>query len=212
MAFLQNAKFITSVNHFDELPIDKGIEIAFAGRSNAGKSSAINSLSKQNRLAYVSKQPGRTQLINFFSIGNNMSLVDLPGYGYAKVPGTIKDHWVKTLPRYLQERNSLAGLIIVMDIRRPLTKLDIQMLDWFAPRLKPIHILLTKSDKLSRDKSLRTLDDVKKIVQTKWSNSFQKNCTIQLFSSLKKQGVEEADTIIQSWLTLNKNHIPNLVP
>lgn len=211
MAFLQNAKFIISVNHFDELPIDEGIEIAFAGRSNAGKSSAINSLSKQNRLAYVSKQPGRTQLINFFSIGEHMSLVDLPGYGYAKVPEAIKNHWLKTLPRYLQERQSLSGLILVMDIRRPLTILDIQMLDWFAPRQKPIHILLTKSDKLSKDKSLRTLNNVKKIIQAKWADLYQTKCTIQLFSSLKKRGIDEADEIIQNWLILNKNNIPNLM-
>ena len=200
-----------SVNHFDQVPKDEGIEIAFAGRSNAGKSSAINSLSKQNRLAYVSKQPGRTQLINFFSIDDHISLVDLPGYGYAKVPETLKNHWIETLPRYLQERNSLAGLIIVMDIRRPLTKLDIQMLDWFAPRQKPIHILLTKSDKLSKDKSLRTLIEVKKIVQEKWVNLYQIKFTVQLFSSLKKQGIEEANEIIQSWLNLNKNNIPNLM-
>ena len=211
MAFLQNAVFNISVNHFDELPNDEGIEIAFAGRSNAGKSSAINSLSKQNRLAYVSKQPGRTQLINFFSIDDHISLVDLPGYGYAKVPETLKNHWIETLPRYLQERTSLAGLIIVMDIRRPLTKLDIQMLDWFAPRQKPIHILLTKSDKLSKDKSLRTLIEVKKIVQEKWVNLYQIKFTVQLFSSLKKQGIEEANEIIQSWLNLNKNNIPNLM-
>jgi len=211
MAFLQNAVFNISVNHFDELPNDEGIEIAFAGRSNAGKSSAINSLSKQNRLAYVSKQPGRTQLINFFSIDDHISLVDLPGYGYAKVPETVKNHWIETLPRYLQERNSLAGLIIVMDIRRPLTKLDIQMLDWFTPRQKPIHILLTKSDKLSKDKSLRTLIKVKKIVQEKWVNLYQIKFTVQLFSSLKKQGIEEANAIIQSWLNLNKNNIPNLM-
>ena len=211
MAFLQNAVFNISVNHFDELPIDKGIEIAFAGRSNAGKSSAINSLSKQNRLAYVSKQPGRTQLINFFSIGEHISLVDLPGYGFARVPVAIKDHWIKTLPRYLQERNSLAGLIIVMDIRRPLTKLDIQMFDWFAPRQKPIHILLTKSDKLSKDKSLRTLSNVKEIIQKKWVDIYQTKCTVQLFSSLKKQGIEEANEIIQSWLNLNKDNIPNLM-
>ena len=211
MAFLQNAVFNISVNHFDELPKDEGIEIAFAGRSNAGKSSAINSLSKQNRLAYVSKQPGRTQLINFFSIDDHISLVDLPGYGYAKVPETLKNHWIETLPRYLQERNSLAGLIIVMDIRRPLTKLDIQMLDWFAPRQKPIHILLTKSDKLPKDKSLRTLIEVKKIVQEKWVNLYQIKFTVQLFSSLKKQGIEEANEIIQSWLNLNKNNIPNLM-
>ena len=211
MAFLQNAVFNISINHFDELPNDEGIEIAFAGRSNAGKSSAINSLSKQNRLAYVSKQPGRTQLINFFSIDDHISLVDLPGYGYAKVPETIKNLWKKTLPRYLQERNSLAGLIIVMDIRRPLTKLDIQMLDWFAPRQKPIHILLTKSDKLSKDKSLRTLMDVKNNVQEKWVNLYQTKFTVQLFSSLKKQGIEEANEVIQSWLNLNKNNIPNLM-
>ena len=127
------------------------------------------------------------------------------------MPVAIKDHWVKTLPRYLQERNSLAGLVIVMDIRRPLTKLDIQMLDWFAPRQKPIHILLTKSDKLSKDKSLRALFDVKKIVQNKWANLHQINFTVQIFSSLKKQGIEEADEIIQSWLILNKNNIPNLM-
>jgi len=211
MAFLQNAVFNISVNHFDELPIDKGIEIAFAGRSNAGKSSAINSLSKQNRLAYVSKQPGRTQLINFFSIDEHVSLVDLPGYGFARVPVAIKDHWIKTLPRYLQERNSLAGLIIVMDIRRPLTKLDIQMFDWFAPRKKPIHILLTKSDKLSKDKSLRTLSNVKEIIQEKWIDTYQTKCTVQLFSSLKKQGIEEANEVIQGWLNLNKDNIPNLM-
>ena len=211
MAFLQNASFVISVNNFDELPDDKGIEIAFAGRSNAGKSSAINSLSKQNRLAYVSKQPGRTQLINFFSIGKNISLVDLPGYGYAKVPNSIKDHWGKTLPRYLQERNSLAGLVIVMDIRRPLTELDKQMLNWFAPRQKPIHILLTKSDKLSKDKCLRTLLNVEKIIKEEWVDLYQTKFTVQLFSSLKKQGVEEADKIIQNWLNLNKNNIPNLV-
>ena len=209
MAFLQNAVFNISVNHFDELPNDEGIEIAFAGRSNAGKSSAINSLSKQNRLAYVSKQPGRTQLINFFSIDDYISLVDLPGYGYAKVPETLKNHWIETLPRYLQERNSLAGLIIVMDIRRPLTKLDTQMLNWFAPRKKPIHILLTKSDKLSKDKSLRTLMEVKKIVQEKWVDLHHTKFTVQLFSSLKKQGIEEANKIIQSWLNLNKNNVPN---
>ena len=209
MAFLQNAVFNISVNHFDELPNDEGIEIAFAGRSNAGKSSAINSLSKQNRLAYVSKQPGRTQLINFFSIDDYISLVDLPGYGYAKVPETLKNHWIETLPRYLQERNSLAGLIIVMDIRRPLTKLDIQMLNWFAPRKKPIHILLTKSDKLSKDKSLRTLMEVKKIVQEKWVDLYHSKFTVQLFSSLKKQGIDEANKIIQSWLNLNKNNVPN---
>ena len=204
MALLQNAKFVISANHFNELPEDTGYEIAFAGRSNAGKSSAINTLSNQTRLAYVSKQPGRTKLINFFRIDDDKSLVDLPGYGYAKVPSAIRDHWQKTLPRYLQERESLVGLIIVMDIRRPLTDLDIKMLDWFSPRQKPIHILLTKSDKLSRDQSLRTLSDIKGRVKAQWGDLYQTECTVQLFSSLKKTGVEEADNMIQSWLLPNK--------
>lgn len=200
MPFLQNAKFTISVNNFNELPEDKGVEIAFAGRSNAGKSSSINTLSNQTRLAYVSKQPGRTQLINYFSIDEGKSLVDLPGYGYAKVPGVMKDHWQKILPAYLQERQSLVGLIIVMDIRRPLTDLDIRMLDWFAPRKKPIHILLTKSDKLSRDKGMQALLKTQKIVKEQWADFYHTACSVQLFSSLKKNGVEEADRIIQGWL------------
>ena len=165
MSFLQNAKFTISVNNFNELPEDTGREIAFAGRSNAGKSSSINTISNQNRLAYVSKQPGRTQLINYFTIGEDKALVDLPGYGYAKVPSSMRKHWQTILPAYLQERQSLVGLIIVMDIRRPLTELDTRMLNWFAPRQKPIHILLTKSDKLSRDKSHQALFKTEKIVK-----------------------------------------------
>ena len=157
MPLLQKAKFLTSANHINELPEDDGLEIAFAGRSNAGKSSAINSLSRQNRLAYVSKQPGRTQLVNFFEIEERKYLVDLPGYGYAKVPESMRKHWQKTLPTYLQQRQSLVGLVIVMDIRNPMTSLDINMLDWFAPRQKPIHVLLTKCDKLSKDKQNKTL-------------------------------------------------------
>ena len=211
MPFLQNAKFTISVNNFNELPEDVGVEIAFAGRSNAGKSSSINTLSNQHRLAYVSKQPGRTQLINYFSIDEDSSLVDLPGYGYAKVPGVMKDHWQKILPAYLQERQSLVGLIIVMDIRRPLTELDIRMLDWFAPRQKPIHILLTKSDKLSRDKAKQTLLKTQKIVKEKWADFHQTSCSVQLFSSLKRIGVEDADQVIQGWLDSHKNNVPNVM-
>ena len=165
MPLLQKAKFLTSANHINELPEDDGLEIAFAGRSNAGKSSAINSLSRQNRLAYVSKQPGRTQLVNFFEIEERKYLVDLPGYGYAKVPESMRKHWQKTLPAYLQQRQSLVGLVIVMDIRNPLTALDINMLDWFAPRQKPIHVLLTKCDKLSKDKQNKTLFSVQSDLQ-----------------------------------------------
>ena len=202
MSFLQNAKFTISVNNFNELPEDTGREIAFAGRSNAGKSSSINTISNQNRLAYVSKQPGRTQLINYFTIGEDKALVDLPGYGYAKVPSSMRKHWQIILPAYLQDRQSLVGLIIVMDIRRPLTELDTRMLDWFAPRQKPIHILLTKSDKLSRDKSHQALFKTEKIVKEKWADFYQTPCSIQLFSSLKRTGVEEVNKVIQNWLTL----------
>ena len=201
MPFLQNATFTISVNNNNELPEDIGKEIAFAGRSNAGKSSSMNTLSNQNKLAYVSKQPGRTQLINYFAIENGKSLVDLPGYGYAKVPDAMRNHWQKILPAYLQERQSLVGLVIVMDIRRPLTELDTRMLDWFAPRQKPIHILLTKSDKLSRDKSMQALYKTQKIVKAEWADFYQTPCSVQLFSSLKKIGVEEADMKIQSWLS-----------
>ena len=201
MPFFFFFKFTISVNNFNELPEDEGREIAFAGRSNAGKSSSINTLSNQNRLAYVSKQPGRTQLINYFAIEEGKSLVDLPGYGYAKVPGAIRNHWQTILPAYLQERQSLVGLIIVMDIRRPLTELDTKMLDWFAPRQKPIHILLTKSDKLSRDKSMQALFKTQKIIKEKWADFYQTPCSVQLFSSLKKTGVDKADEVIQNWLS-----------
>jgi len=203
MPLLQKAKFLTSANHINELPEDDGLEIAFAGRSNAGKSSAINSLSRQNRLAYVSKQPGRTQLVNFFEIEERKYLVDLPGYGYAKVPESMRKHWQKTLPTYLQQRQSLVGLVIVMDIRNPLTALDINMLNWFAPRQKPIHILLTKCDKLSKDKQNKTLFSVQKELENQWSTFYQTPCTAQLFSSLKKIGLEEADGVLETWLSFS---------
>jgi len=201
MSILQNVSFVISTNHFDKLPIDRGREIAFAGRSNAGKSSAINTLTNKTRLAFVSKQPGRTQLINFFKIKDMQSLVDLPGYGFAKVPKPMKDHWRKLLPKYLQERKSLIGLVLVVDIRRELTELDTQMLDWFAPQKKPIHVLLTKSDKVSKDKSLRTLNKINNELKEKWGKKFNVECSAQLFSSLKKQGIEKATKKIEQWLT-----------
>ena len=195
MPLFQNATFYISAHHLSDLPPPAGIEVAFAGRSNAGKSSALNTLANHNRLAYVSKQPGRTQLINFFSLGNDRFLVDLPGYGYAKVPASMRAHWQMTLSKYLSHRSTLYGLVLVMDCRHPLTPLDRQMLDWFAPSGRPIHVLLTKSDKLSRNAANQTLQAVKKELQSTWGN-----CTIQLFSSLKKQGVEEAETVIGAWL------------
>lgn len=195
MPIFQNASYFISAHHLRDLPPASGIEVAFAGRSNAGKSSALNTLANHNRLAYVSKQPGRTQLINFFTLGNDRHLVDLPGYGYAKVPESMRNHWQSVLSRYLGERTSLGGLVLVMDSRHPLTPLDRQMLDWFSPSGKPVHVLLTKSDKLSRSEAMLTLNKVRKELNETWGN-----CSIQLFSSLKKQGVEEAEKVIGAWL------------
>ncbi|MDX1915537.1 MAG: ribosome biogenesis GTP-binding protein YihA/YsxC [Methylophilus sp.] len=196
MPIFQNATFFISAHHLRDLPPASGVEVAFAGRSNAGKSSALNTLANHNRLAFVSKQPGRTQLINFFTLGNDKHLVDLPGYGYAKVPEAMRAHWQSVLSRYLSERTSLAGLVLVMDSRHPLTVLDRQMLDWFTPSGNPVHVLLTKSDKLSRSEASLTLAKVRKELNAIWGE----NISVQLFSSLKKQGVEEAEKVIGTWL------------
>jgi GTP-binding protein len=208
MPIFQNATFFISAHHLRDLPPASGIEVAFAGRSNAGKSSALNTLANHNRLAYVSKQPGRTQLINFFTLGNDRHLVDLPGYGYAKVPEAMRAHWQTVLSRYLSERTSLAGLVLVMDSRHPLTPLDRQMLDWFSPSGKPVHVLLTKSDKLSRNDANQTLIKVRKELNQTWG----KNISVQLFSSLKKQGVEDAETVIGKWLFTDSNAMENQIP
>jgi GTP-binding protein len=210
MPLFQNAAYFASAHHLHELPNEDGcVEVAFAGRSNAGKSSAINTLANHNRLAYVSKQPGRTQLINFFALGGRNYLVDLPGYGYAKVPETMRKHWQHVLSTYLSTRPSLRGLVLVMDSRHPLTPLDRQMLDWFSPTGKPVHVLLTKSDKMSKSEALRTLSTVRKDLAA-WGN-----CSAQLFSSLKKQGVEEAEKVIAPWLEASdpaENQVPDAVP
>ncbi|HLD10376.1 MAG TPA: ribosome biogenesis GTP-binding protein YihA/YsxC [Methylophilaceae bacterium] len=206
MPLFQNAEFYISAHNLRDLPPAIGIEVAFAGRSNAGKSSALNTLANHNRLAYVSKQPGRTQLINFFSLGNERYLVDLPGYGYAKVPEALRKHWQTTLAAYLSDRPTLQALVLVMDCRHPLTPLDRQMLDWFGHSGRPVHVLLTKSDKLSRSAANQTLLAVRKELNEHWDN-----CTVQLFSSLKKQGVEEAEKVIGSWLFADENQVPDPV-
>ena len=204
MPLFQNAVFHISAHHLRDLPPPLGVEVAFAGRSNAGKSSALNTLANHNRLAYVSKQPGRTQLINFFSLGQDRFLVDLPGYGYAKVPEALRKHWQMTLSNYLSHRPTLNALVLVMDCRHPLTPLDRQMLDWFSPSGRPVHVLLTKSDKLSRSAATIVLQSVRKELESGWGN-----CTVQLFSSLKKQGVEEAEKVIGAWLFTPEHHIPD---
>ncbi|HEY6093417.1 MAG TPA: ribosome biogenesis GTP-binding protein YihA/YsxC [Gallionellaceae bacterium] len=194
MGLFSRAVFYTTVNDLHTLPQHGGKEVAFAGRSNAGKSSAINTLANHTRLAFTSKTPGRTQHINYFDLGERRFLVDLPGYGYAKVPPEVRAHWEGLLSHYLQSREALAGLVVIMDSRHPLTPLDEQMLAWFIPTGKPIHVLLTKSDKLSRQQANATLFKVRKYLGEHFPN-----CTVQLFSSLKKIGMEEAEAVISGW-------------
>ena len=195
MNLFQNAKFFTTVNHLKDLP-NTSAEIAFVGRSNAGKSSAINTLTNHVRLAYVSKTPGRTQHINFFELPNGYFMVDLPGYGYAKVPEAIRTHWVQLLGNYLQKRRQLIGLVLIMDIRHPLRALDIKMLDFFHTTNQPVHILLSKADKLSKSDQINTLSAVKKSLKPFME---RQQVSIQLFASLKKQGIEEVNTVVDEW-------------
>lgn len=195
MSLFQHAHFFLSAHQLRDLPPAIGTEVAFAGRSNAGKSSAINTLANRTRLAFVSKTPGRTQLINFFSLGEERFLVDLPGYGYADVPYAVRQHWQGVLSSYLQTRPSLHGLVLIMDARHPITPLDRQMLDWFLPTGKPVHVLLTKADKLSRQQATATLQRVRQEL-----GRLYPNCTAQLFSSLKRQGLEEAERVIGGWM------------
>lgn len=202
MSLFSKIHFLTTVNELRMLP-RTGLEVAFAGRSNAGKSSAINTLANQTRLAYVSKTPGRTQHINYFALDeeNRRYIVDLPGYGYAEVPEAIRKHWEHLLGKYLQIRDNLIGLVIMMDARHPLKSLDRQMLNWFLPTKKPVHILLTKSDKLSKHEAKHTLAWVEKELAE------VDNCTVQLFSSLKKQGIAEVETILAGWFTAAEQKI-----
>lgn len=206
MNLFQNAKFFTTVNHLKDLP-DTPAEIAFVGRSNAGKSSAINTLTNHVRLAYVSKTPGRTQHINFFELENGNFMVDLPGYGYAQVPEAIRTHWVKLLGDYLQQRRQLIGLILIMDSRHPLKALDIQMLDFFHITGRPVHILLSKADKLSKNDQIKTLAAVKKSLKP---YTDRQKISVQLFSSLKKQGMGEVNQVVGSWFDAHREEIENL--
>ncbi len=195
MSLFRHAEFEISVAAPSGLPSPFAPEIAFAGRSNAGKSSAINTLVGHTRLAYVSKTPGRTQLINVFRMKNGAALVDLPGYGYAQVPLKVKREWGVLLEKYLSMRSNLAGLVLIMDSRRPFTQLDQQMIGWFAPTGKPIHCLLTKADKLTRQEQAKTLRAAKETAA-----QFSDKITLQLFSSLKKTGMDEAEAAIGAWL------------
>ncbi len=180
------AKFINSSPHLRNTPPDEGLEVAFAGRSNAGKSSAINTLTRQNSLARTSKTPGRTQMLNFFEINADLRFVDLPGYGYAKVPVAVKEEWHKLMETYLTNRKSLCAIVLVMDVRLPLTDFDWQMVEWCQHTGLPLHILLTKADKLTYGASKNTLLKVQKELK-----ELTVPVTLQLFSALKKTGVDE---------------------
>ncbi len=198
MLSLHHAVFQQSAARVADLPSPAGPEVAFAGRSNAGKSSAINALVGRTRLAFVSKTPGRTQVINFFRIGQGF-LVDLPGYGYAKVPDAMRAQWHGLLEHYLSRRPSLVGLVLMMDVRRPLTELDRQMIQWFSGSGKPMHVLLTKADKLSRGDATLKLKHAREAFAKLGAPT-----TVQLFSSLRASGIEEAEATVGNWLGIDK--------
>ncbi len=191
------ASFLISAPTLALCPDDTGAEVAFAGRSNAGKSSAINALTQQNALARTSRTPGRTQLINFFSVMNDDArrLVDLPGYGYAKVPEAVKLEWQKHLAEYLRNRFSLRGLVLLMDVRHPLTEFDQMMLDYADQRGMPVHILLTKADKLKKGPASAALQKVRSRLK-EWEDLV----SVQLFSSLKRDGVDTLSQKLNHWL------------
>jgi GTP-binding protein len=229
MSALWQARFFTTVNRLGDLPKYKVPEIAFAGRSNAGKSTAINLLCNQKHLAFASKTPGRTQHINFFSIGGarvgqhrkdptrteeiRAFLVDLPGYGYAEVSGSAKDHWQELLGRYVQVRDPLVGMVLIMDARRPFTELDIQMLEWFASTGKPVHCLLSKADKLNRSEAA----DALRLAHTVLSSYVDETgmplpFTAQLFSATKRIGIGDADAKVRALLGLSEAAATNAAP
>ncbi|AJQ92784.1 ribosome biogenesis GTP-binding protein YihA/YsxC [Gynuella sunshinyii] len=195
-----SARFLKSAARLDQCPEDTGAEVAFAGRSNAGKSSALNTLTRQNKLARTSKTPGRTQLINFFVLNDPaFRIVDLPGYGFAKVSKETKKDWDYHLEQYLQERKSLQGLILLMDIRHPLTEFDQEMVEWAYESGLPCHILLTKADKLKFGAAKTQLLKVQKEL-----TRHRELVTVQLFSSLKKQGIDELSELLSQWLVPNE--------
>ena len=209
MSILHHSTFFTTVNHIKDLPKTDHPEIAFAGRSNAGKSSAINVLCNEKRLAFSSNTPGRTQHINYFTVGRRGEtfgyLVDLPGYGYAKTPMDVKNHWNELLGIYMQERDQLKGMVLMCDIRRGFTDLDVEMINWFSPLAKPIHVLLTKCDKLSKNAAKQMLFAVEKqlkMMTGEWG-------TVQLFSSTNRVGLEEATEVIAGWIEQHRIQTPS---
>ena len=191
------AQFLKSAPSLKQCPPDTGCEVAFAGRSNAGKSSAINVLTQQKKLARTSKTPGRTQLINFFTLGDDeIRLVDLPGYGFAKVPLAQKNEWQKNLAKYLEERQSLRGLVLVSDIRHPLTEFDRMMIQWAEDSQMALHVLLTKADKLKKGPAKNTMLEVKRALK-----DFSGDVSVQTFSALKRDGLDQLKQRMTEWLS-----------
>jgi GTP-binding protein len=207
MAVIHDIHFVTSFDKLRDLLPGSTPEVAFVGRSNAGKSSAINAMANRKRLAYVSRTPGRTQLINFFQWGARGYLVDLPGYGFAKVPEAMRRNWNALVGGYIETRESLVGLVVIMDARHPMKPIDEEMLDWIAPRQLPVHILLSKADKLSRSEAVQTLATVRRALADKPIAS-----SVQLFSSLNRQGVDEAIGRISAMLAGNTPANPGDIP
>lgn len=202
MINFNQSEFLTSAPTLSKCPPDTGVEVAFAGRSNAGKSSAINTLTGNKRLARTSKTPGRTQLLNFFSVSDDQRLVDLPGYGFAKVPLEVKQKWQRHLEEYLRQRESLYGLVLLMDCRHPLQEYDRMMLSWAESSSMPVHILLTKADKLKRGPANACLLTVKKALA-----EAQNEVSVQLFSSLKRTGLDELKITLGNWLSAHKEEV-----
>lgn len=198
--YYRRASFLISAGKLSQLPADEGYEAAFAGRSNAGKSSAINVLTCNQQLARTSKTPGRTQLINYFYLDESRRLVDLPGYGYAKVGKETKQQWDALLDSYLRSRQSLRGLILLMDCRHPLKEFDVQMIRWCAAGNLALHILLTKSDKLKKGAAANALQAVKAQLRELYPQA-----TVQLFSALKKSGVDNLILVLDKWLDIEQN-------
>jgi len=195
---IERAQYHLSAHNMGQLPPDEGAEVAFAGRSNAGKSSALNALTRQHALARVSKTPGRTQQLVFFEVKPQRCLVDLPGYGYAKVPLDLQAHWQAFIDKYFRTREALKGLVVVMDIRHPLKDYDRQMLAYAVQRGLPAHALLTKADKLGRGQQMQAMAAVKKELHSAYGDSVG----VQAFSGESKLGVDEARAVVAGWLHL----------
>ena len=191
----QNTKYLKSAATLEGLPADRGLEVAFIGYSNAGKSSVLNTITKIKGLARISKAPGRTQMINFFAVSDHCRLVDLPGYGYAKVPRTIQQRWEHNINAYLKNRSCLSGLVLIMDIRHPLKELDWQLITWTQTCQLPLHILLTKSDKLSRQQARKTEESVKHALESVHKSGI----TIQLFSANDCLGLATVLDKLNNW-------------